>query len=110
MSLKDKNAVVTGGRRRLGLGLVEALVAHGARVTLGLIKGVAAILLQRRRSTSMVHTNAKGSQRPRAIKHSTGAFAIATRTGVCKTSKRSPRWRDPLVSRLRLSPKCPQTI
>jgi NAD(P)-dependent dehydrogenase (short-subunit alcohol dehydrogenase family) len=33
MSLKDKNLVVTGGSRGLGLGLVEALVAHGARVT-----------------------------------------------------------------------------
>jgi len=33
MSLKDKNAIVTGGSRGLGLGLVEALVAHGARVT-----------------------------------------------------------------------------
>src|SRR3979409_986359 len=33
MSLKDKNDVVTGGSRGLGLGLVEALVAHGARVT-----------------------------------------------------------------------------
>ena len=33
MSLKDKNVVVTGGSRGLGLGLVEALVAHGARVT-----------------------------------------------------------------------------
>lgn len=33
MSLKDKNIVVTGGSRGLGLGLVEALVAHGARVT-----------------------------------------------------------------------------
>jgi NAD(P)-dependent dehydrogenase (short-subunit alcohol dehydrogenase family) len=33
MSLKHKNVVVTGGSRGLGLGLVEALVAHGAQVT-----------------------------------------------------------------------------
>jgi NAD(P)-dependent dehydrogenase (short-subunit alcohol dehydrogenase family) len=33
MSLKHKNVVVTGGSRGLGLGLVEALVVHGARVT-----------------------------------------------------------------------------
>ena len=33
MSLKSKNVVVTGGSRGLGLGLVEALVAHGANVT-----------------------------------------------------------------------------
>src|SRR5580658_1894052 len=33
MSLKDRNIVVTGGSRGLGLGLVEALVAQGARVT-----------------------------------------------------------------------------
>jgi NAD(P)-dependent dehydrogenase (short-subunit alcohol dehydrogenase family) len=33
MSVKDKNVVVTGGSRGLGLGLVEALVAHGAQVT-----------------------------------------------------------------------------
>ena len=33
MSLKDKNVVVTGGSRGLGLGLVEALVAHSASVT-----------------------------------------------------------------------------
>jgi NAD(P)-dependent dehydrogenase (short-subunit alcohol dehydrogenase family) len=31
--IKDKNIVVTGGSRGLGLGLVEALVAQGARVT-----------------------------------------------------------------------------
>jgi NAD(P)-dependent dehydrogenase (short-subunit alcohol dehydrogenase family) len=30
MSLKDKDVVVTGGSRGLGLGLVEALVAHCA--------------------------------------------------------------------------------
>lgn len=33
MSLKDKNVVVTGGSRGLGLGLVEALVDQGAKVT-----------------------------------------------------------------------------
>jgi hypothetical protein len=33
MSLRDKNVVVTGGSRGLGLGLVEALVDQGARVT-----------------------------------------------------------------------------
>ena len=33
MNLKDKKVIVTGGSRGLGLGLVEALVAHGAKVT-----------------------------------------------------------------------------
>src|SRR5712672_2222321 len=33
MSLKEKTVVVTGGSRGLGLGLVEALVAQGAYVT-----------------------------------------------------------------------------
>src|SRR5260221_9711737 len=33
MGLKNKNVVVTGGSRGLGLGLVEALVTHGAKVT-----------------------------------------------------------------------------
>src|SRR5271166_2197119 len=43
----------------------------------------------------MAHTNAKDSQRPRATKRSTEAFAIATRPGVCETSKRSQRSRNP---------------
>ena len=34
MKLKDKTVVVTGGSRGLGLGLVEALVARGANVTI----------------------------------------------------------------------------
>ena len=42
MSLKDKNVVVTGGSRGLGLGLVEALVAQGARVTV-VARGVDAL-------------------------------------------------------------------
>jgi NAD(P)-dependent dehydrogenase (short-subunit alcohol dehydrogenase family) len=33
MSLQNRNVVVTGGSRGLGLGLVEALVERGARVT-----------------------------------------------------------------------------
>ena len=33
MSVKDKTIIVTGGSRGLGLGLVEALVARDARVT-----------------------------------------------------------------------------
>src|SRR5260370_25832132 len=33
MSLKDKTIVVTGGSRGLGLGVAEALVAQGAKVT-----------------------------------------------------------------------------
>lgn len=33
MDLKGKTVVVTGGSRGLGLGLVEALVTRGAKVT-----------------------------------------------------------------------------
>ena len=42
MNLKDKTVVVTGGSRGLGLGLVEALVARGAKVTV-VARGAAAL-------------------------------------------------------------------
>jgi NAD(P)-dependent dehydrogenase (short-subunit alcohol dehydrogenase family) len=42
MSLKDKTIVVTGGSRGLGLGLVEALVGQGAKVTV-VARGQAAL-------------------------------------------------------------------
>lgn len=42
MSLKGKSVVVTGGSRGLGLGLVEALVDHGAQVTV-VARGAAAL-------------------------------------------------------------------
>jgi NAD(P)-dependent dehydrogenase (short-subunit alcohol dehydrogenase family) len=42
MSLKDKTIVVTGGSRGLGLGLVEALVDQGAKVTV-VARGQAAL-------------------------------------------------------------------
>src|SRR5260370_27394669 len=48
MSLKDKNVVVTGGSRGLGLGLVEALVARGAGVTI-VARGVDALASVRSR-------------------------------------------------------------
>ena len=78
--------------------------------TLGLIRVRPRSFLRRRRSISMARTNAKDSQRPRATKRSTEAFAIATRPGVCETSKRSQRLRNPSDSRFRQSPRCPQII
>lgn len=48
MSLKDKIAVVTGGSRGLGLGVVEALVSAGARVTV-VARGAAALAAVRER-------------------------------------------------------------
>ena len=78
--------------------------------TLGLIKGAAAILPPGSPLYLYGPYIRRGSQRRRAIKHSTGAYAIATRTGVYETSKRLPRWRNPMDFRLRSSPKCPQTI
>jgi hypothetical protein len=74
--------------------------------TLGLIKGAAAILPL----GSPLYLYGPYKRKGFATAPSNQAFAIATRTGVCETSKRSRRWRNPLGSRLLLSPKCPQTI
>ena len=58
--------------------------------TIGLITGCSCDHFhQGHRSISMARTNAKGSQRPLATKRLTGTFAIATRPGVCETSRRS---------------------
>jgi hypothetical protein len=59
--------------------------------TLGLINGAAVAPPPCRRPISMARTNVKGSQRLRATRLSTGTFAIATRPGVCETSRRSRR-------------------
>jgi Protein of unknown function (DUF938) len=80
------------------------------KATLGLIKGAAAILPPASPLYLYGPYIREGFATARATKHSTGAFAIATPAGVCETSKRLPQWRNPLDSRLRLSPKCRQAI
>ena len=78
--------------------------------TLGLIKGAAAILPPASPFYLYGPYLREGFATAPSNQALTGAFAIATRPGVCETSRRLPRWRNPLDSRLRLSPKCPQTI
>jgi Protein of unknown function (DUF938) len=79
--------------------------------TLGLMRGAAAMLSSGAPLYLYGPYLREGiDKRRRAIKPSTGASAVATRTGVCVASRRLLRWRNPLDSLLRLSPKCPQTI
>jgi NAD(P)-dependent dehydrogenase (short-subunit alcohol dehydrogenase family) len=54
MSLKDKNVVVTGGSRGLGLGLVEALVHQGARVTVVARDEAALATVERRLGVAVI--------------------------------------------------------
>jgi hypothetical protein len=72
--------------------------------TLGLIKGAAAILPPASPFYLYSPYKREGFATASSNKHSTGAFAIATRPGVCETSKRLPRWRNPSDFRLRSSP------
>jgi hypothetical protein len=63
--------------------------------TLGLIKGAAAILPPASPLYLYGPYKREGVATAPSNKHSMGAFAIATRTGVCEISKRLPRWRNP---------------
>src|SRR5580658_4567366 len=54
MSIKDKTIVVTGGSRGLGLGLVEALVDQGAKVTVVARDRVALAAVSRRLGVGVI--------------------------------------------------------
>ena len=54
MSLKDKTIVVTGGNRGLGLGLVEALVDQGAKVTVVARDKAALAAVQKRLAVAVI--------------------------------------------------------
>ena len=54
MSLKDKTIVVTGGSRGLGLGLVEALVGQGAKVTVVARDPAALAAVERRLGVAVI--------------------------------------------------------
>src|SRR6266852_9643886 len=54
MSLKDKAIVVTGGSRGLGLGLVEALVDQGAKVTVVARDPAALAAVEQRLSVAVI--------------------------------------------------------
>jgi hypothetical protein len=78
--------------------------------TPGLIKGAAAILPP----ASPLYLYGPYTREGFATAPSNQAFDRSLRDrnppGVYETSKRLPRWRNPLDSRLRLLPKCRQTI
>ncbi len=57
MSLKDKTIVVTGGSRGLGLGLVEALVDHGAKVTVVARDKATLAAVQKRLGVAVISAN-----------------------------------------------------
>src|SRR5271166_4797707 len=57
MSLKDKTIVVTGGSRGLGLGLVEALVEEGAKVTVVARDRVALAAVEGRLGVAVIPAN-----------------------------------------------------
>jgi NAD(P)-dependent dehydrogenase (short-subunit alcohol dehydrogenase family) len=86
MSLKDKTVVVTGGSRGLGLGLVEALVAHGAKVT---------VVARESDALESVHTRLGVAVIPATSPTSGPLSAFSprfARTSWCSTLARSRAW------------------
>jgi NAD(P)-dependent dehydrogenase (short-subunit alcohol dehydrogenase family) len=66
MSLKDMTILVTGGSRGLGLGLVEALVDQGAKVTVVAREPAALAAVQRRLGVAVIQadvTDERAAQR-----------------------------------------------
>ena len=62
MSLNDKTIVVTGGSRGLGLGLVEALVDQGAKVTVVAREKAALAAVEQRLGLAVIAADVTGSR------------------------------------------------
>src|SRR5258708_4774629 len=67
MSLKDKTIVVTGGSRGLGLGLVEALVDQGAKVTVVARDPAALAAVEQRLGVATISADVTDKGHPRRI-------------------------------------------
>jgi len=65
-TLKDQRAVVTGGSRGLGLGIVEALVARQAHVTVVARDAARLVELQRRLGVAIAAGDVADRTSPRA--------------------------------------------
>src|SRR5688572_20906184 len=79
LNLKDKKVVVTGGSRGLGLGLVEALVARGARVTV--VARSADALESVRARLDVARASVKCASRMPTVRVRTAARMVRNSTG-----------------------------
>lgn len=75
-TLKDQSAVVTGGSRRLGLGLVEALVELGARVTVIAREEKHLTVLRERLRVVTFAGYHRSSHRKRVLKEASSAILV----------------------------------
>ena len=88
MNLRNVNVVVTGGSRGLGLGLVEALVSHGAKVTVVARSTNALESVRAQLGVATVCADVT----VRRLR--TGFFPRRDRTSWCSTRARNRRWGD----------------